>query len=246
MRKIFLVQLCLVLCGVSGHAVPQSARDLRVSAIQYNQKLPLVEALRVIGMHIQGGFVSFGVDISGVSEPRVDVTTPETDLVDALQRITSQLPGYTSEFVSDHVVEVYSAKDRVDPENPLNLPIRQFSVVGVPASQILSVPTRYIPELKDYLSKHHSPLGCGSIGPGLGSDALGVTLFLTGRSVRQILDAVAEADAVLPLPTANSKRVRLNPVGWVHVRKNDTKLGIVDVWSSTWFAPLNWRLYASR
>jgi hypothetical protein len=176
---------------------------------------------------------------------------PDTNLGDALQRIISQIPGYGSEFVSEHVVEIHSAKERANVENPLNLPIREFSVRDVPATQILSAPTRYLPELKDYLSrdrKENNPQagqGCGSLGPGLGSNALGVTLALTGRTVRQVLDAVAEADADIPL-SSGSKRPSLYPTGRVHKRIYDAKLGAVDVWSSTSFAPHDWELHAAK
>jgi len=176
---------------------------------------------------------------------------PDTNLGDALQRITSQIPGYTSEFVSEHVVEIYSAKERANIESPLNLPIREFSVKDVPATQILSAPTRYIPELKDYLSKDRKEnnaqggQGCGSLGPGLGSNAVGVTLFLTGRTLRQILDAVAEADARLPI-SPPPPHFRLYPSGWVHKRRLDAKLGLVDTWSSMSFAPHDWKIYAAE
>jgi hypothetical protein len=242
MGRFALVFILSCICGTIPFGVAQAPAPLRVTSVRYNHKLPLVEALRTIGLHVKGGFISFGVDISGETEPEVYVDIPDTDLNDALKRITSQIPGYASEIISEHVVEIYAAKERANQDDPLNLPIREFSVKDVPAAMILSSPTRYIPELKDYLSKHHSELGCGSIGPGLGSGALGVTLSLTGRNVRQVLDSVAEADAVLP----TSQRLRLYPVGWVHRRRNDAKLGLVDTWSAVSFAPHDWKLYAPK
>src|SRR5260370_10790754 len=236
MKQIILIFALLVLIDAAPFGAAQAPRQLHVTSTYYDHKVPLTEALRVIGLHLKGGFVSFGVDISGNTEPDVDVDIPDTDLREALDRITSQIPGYTSEFISEHVIEIYAVKERADPDDLLNLPVREFLVKDVPAAMILSSPTRYIPELKDRLAKHRSELGCGSIGPGLGSDALGVTLFLTGRTVRQILDAVAEADAVLQ----SSSLPRLVPVGWVHSQKNDTKLGVVDIWSAISFAPHDW------
>jgi hypothetical protein len=236
--------------AISGSA--QTARQLQVTSIQYDHKLLLTDALRVIGLNLKGGFVSFGVDISGEAEPEVDVNMPETNLADALQRITSQIPGYTSEIVSEHVVEIYAAKDRANPDDPLNLPIHEFTLKDVPATTILSSPTQYIPELNAYLSKDHNDdhkdhpeLGCGSFVSRMTSEAPGVTLFLTGRTVRQILDAVAEADAVLPA-LMRSQHLRPYPSGWVHRRKNDPKLGVVDTWSAMSFAPHDWKLYVAK
>jgi len=242
MRAIARISTLFLSIVIIPGAVAQTPGQLQVTSIQYDHKLPLTEALRVIGLELKGGFVSFGVDVSGEAEREVDVNMPDTNLGDALQRITSQIPGYASEIVSEHVVEIYAAKERANPDDPLNLPIREFSVKGVPATMILSSPTRYIPELKDNLAKRHSELDCGSIGPGLGSDAAGVSLFLTGRTVRQILDAVAEADAVLQSPS----RLRLVPVGWVHKRRNDAKLGVIHTWSAMSFAPHNWKSYATE
>lgn len=242
MTRILFVLILLTSSAVAVGSAQIAPEQLQVTSIHYDHKLPLTEALRIVGLHAKGGFVSFGVDIAGDTEPEVDVSMPDTTLGDALRRITSQITGYASEAISEHVVEIYSAGERASRDDPLNLPIREFSIKGVPATMILSSPTRYIPDLKNYLSSQHSELGCGSIGPGLGSDALGVTLFITGRTVRQILDAVAEADAALPI----SQRLRLDPVGWVHRRKADAKLGVVHTWSAMSFAPHDWRLYAAK
>src|SRR5215469_9394164 len=198
MKRIFVFAL-LFLSGSILAGTAQTAKQLKVASIQSSHRLPLTEALRTVGMHLRGGFVSFGVDLPEV-EPEVDANMPDTILGDAVQRLTSQIPGYSAEFVSDHVVEVY-AKSSADPSDPLNLPVRRFSVKSVPAAQILSAPSQYIPELKDYLSvdseRHDEHLGkaCGRFTSTMGSYAVGVSLFLTGRTVRQILDAVAEADA---------------------------------------------------
>jgi hypothetical protein len=246
-QTVFVLALFLFMAAVPS-GIAQIPKELKVLSNQGSPKLPLVKALRVIGLHLKGGFVSFGVDISGETEPEVDINMPDTPLADALQRITSQIPGYTSEFISEHVVEIYAAKERADRDDPLNLPVREFSVKDVPAFMILSLPTRYIPELKVYLSKDHkvhSELACGSIGPGLGSFTPGVTLSLTGRTVRQILDEVSEADAVLPASSSPSN-IRMYPAGWVHRRKNDAKLGVVDTWSSMSFAPHDWKQYMAK
>ena len=251
MRQIVLLSALFFLTGAVLSGIAQAQRQLEVTSIQYDHKLPLTEALRVIGLHLKGGFVSFGVDISGENEPEVDVNMADTNLGDALHRITSQIAGYASEIVSEHVVEIYAAKERANPDDPLNLPIREFSVKDTLATTILSSPTRYIPELKDYLSKDpndhkgHPELGCGYLVSDMKSNALGVTLFLTGRTVRQILDAVAEADAGLPaLPTP--PHFRLYPAGWIHRRRNEGKIGVVDTWFSISFAPHDWKLYAPK
>ena len=237
MKRALLAMILFTLSATAVDLAQTQPELLRVTSIRYDRKQPLTEALRIVGLHVQGGFVSFGVDVVGDTEPEVDVSMSDTTLGDALRRITSQIPGYASEVVSGHVVEIYEGGERANPGDVLNLPIREFSVNDVPAAMILSAPTRYIPDLKSYISKEHSELGCGSIGPGLGTDALGVTLSLAGLTVRQILDAVAEADAVLP----SSRRFRLEPVGWVHRRTNDAKAGVVPAWSSMSFAPHDWK-----
>lgn len=249
MRVIVLMFALFAFLSSASPTMAQNPKELQVVSNHGGPKLPLTEALRIIGLHLKGGFVSFGVDISGDTEPEVDIDMPDTNLGDALQRITSQIPGYTSEVVSEHVIEIYSAKELSDIENPLNVLIREFSVKDVPATQILSTPTRYIPELKDYLSKDRKEnaqagQGCGSLGPGLGSNAVGVTLYLAGRTLRQILDAVAEADARLPI--SPPPHFRLYPSGWVHRRRLDAKLGSVDTWSSMSFAPHDWKIYAAE
>jgi len=251
MRQIALLSALFILEVATPTGTAQTPGQLRVTSIQYDHKLSLTEGLRVIGLHLKGGFVSFGVDISGETEPQVDVNMPDTDLGDALRRITSQIPGYASEFISEHVVEVSASKDRANPESILNLPIREFSVKDTPAKMIFSSPTKYIPELKYYLSKgsdeprDHPQLGCGYFVSKMGSDVLGVTLSLTGQSIRQILDAIAEADASLPAqPT--SPRFRAEPVGWVYKRTKDLKFGVVDTWSAMSFAPHDWKLYAPK
>jgi len=252
MRQVILVFALFVVTGALPFGTAQTPSQLQVTPTYYDHKVPLTEALRVIGLDLKGGFVSFGVDISGETEPEVDINMSDTTLVDALQRITSQIPGYTSEFVSEHVVEIYPAKDRADPDDPLNLSIREFSVKDVPATTIFTLPSQYIPELGTYLSKGHDDRKDGS-GPGCGyfvsemksDDAPGITLSLAGRTVRQILDAVAEADAVLPALTS-SQRLRPYPVGWVHRRRNDAKLGLVHTWSAMSFAPHDWKQYVAK
>jgi len=250
--KILRTGAPLLLLIVALSTMAQSPRELRVLSEQGSDKLPLVQALRVIGLHLRGGFVSFGVDVSGETEPEVDINMPDTDLADALRRVVSQIPGYTSEFISQHVVEIYPAKERADPDDPLNLPARGFSVSDVTATAILSSPPAYIPELEGYLAAQQragdrgsTQAGCGHFTSLLGSDALGISVSLSGRTVRQILDAVAEADASLPA-SPSPPSFRLYPVGWVHKRRLDPKLGVVHIWSAVSFAPHDWRIYAPK
>lgn len=42
-----------------------SAQQLHVLSIQSDRKLPLTQALRIVGLHLKDGFVSFGVDNPG-------------------------------------------------------------------------------------------------------------------------------------------------------------------------------------
>lgn len=131
-------------------------------------------------------------------------------------------------------------KESLDPGDLLNMRITEFTAKGEPATNIFSKPARFIPELNEYLLKGKTMKACGSIGPGLGSAGPGINLDLRGMTLRQVLDAVAEADVTLG---EHTKRHDL-PVGWVHKSGTDQEGKTVDVWSFLSTIPHDWERYA--
>lgn len=219
----------------------QNASDGKmVGAIPTAHKTTLTQALGEIGLRIQDGFTSFGV-VFVAPEPVVEVYLPEaTSLDDAVQRIVSQVPGYAYEAVSAHLIDVYPSSVRSDPKDPLNLRVANVRLAGIPAMDLFANPARYIPELKSWRDKDKPLQGCGSLGPGLGSESsAGIELDLHNVTVKQILDAVAVADSSLLELT--SRRTQ-PPVGWVLRWQTDPATGKQkDEWSFMVTVPRNWR-----
>src|SRR5207248_6046893 len=139
----------------------------------------------------------------------------------------SQAPGFTYEFVSPHVVDVHPIERTSNDHEVLSLQVAKFSVTNIPARNIFSRPKDFIPELKAYFLEGQCVKACGGIGPGLGSFGPGVTLSLQNVTVKQVLDAVAEADAVLSAHAVDHSL----PVGWVHALKMDARNRPVHSWS---------------
>jgi hypothetical protein len=232
--KVFLLLLCALF------SVGQAPSDLEVRSIPVQHREKLTEALAEIGSHVKSGFTSFGVVIEG-TEPLVDVYLPEeTNMSTALQRVISQLPGYTFERVSSHLIDVYPRAVALDTSGPLNLRVARVQIAGVSALDVFSNPYQFIPELKAQKEKTKPPRACGGLGPGLGSNHSKVDIALQNVTVKQILDAVAVANAGSALEekegTANP------PVGWVLRSDVDSNTGSrTDTWSFLLTVPHGWR-----
>lgn len=218
--------------------------DKMVGTIPTAHKATLTQALGEIGMRVQDGFTSFGVVVDA-PEPLVEVYLPQaTSLDDAIQRIVSQVPGYTYEAVSAHVIDVYPSSIRSDPNHPLNLRVANLQLTGITAIDLFSNPSRYIPELRTWPDRDN-PQARGSLGPGLGSESSAVIrLDLHNVTIKQVLDAAAMADSTQPsLATTRTQP----PTGWVFQRDTDPTTGKRnDKWSFMVTVPRNWRSFLSQ
>ncbi len=215
-----------------------------VGAIPTAHRTTLTQALAEIGLRVQNGFTSFGV-VFAAPEPVVDVYLPEaTSLDNAVQRVISQVPGYTYEAVSAHLIDVYPSSIRSDPNNPLNLRVADVRLAGVTAMDLFANPARYIPELKTRQDKDKPPQACGGLGPGLGSESsAGIELDLHNVTIKQILDAAAVADSSLRQLAARTHP----PAGWVLRWDTDPATGKQNnEWSFMVTVPRDWRSLLSR
>jgi hypothetical protein len=227
----------LLLCALS--SVGQAPSDLEVRSIPVQHHEKLTEALAEIGFHVKTGFTSFGVAIEG-TEPSVDLYLPEeTDLAVALQRVISQVPGYTFERVSSHLIDVYPQSMLLDTTGPLNLRVAKVQIVGASALDVFAKPYQFIPELKAQKEKAKASPACGGLGPGLGSNHSKVDIALQNVTVKQILDAVAIANASAALEQTETANP---PVGWVLRSDVDSNTGSrTDTWSFLLTVPHGWR-----
>jgi hypothetical protein len=182
MKKLFFLFLFLFSSIGWARTAPQ---DLRVPAMPDAKVLPLSNALAVVGVQVQGGFVSFGIVIYG-QEPLVTIGWKKPlNLGAALTEIVSQVRGYTYEFVSDHLVDLYPSSLRSDREDPLNLLLHRVAI-HAPAMDLFSAPSKFIPELKA-LEQNGKPVqGYGSLGPGLGAATAEIKLSLHDVTVKQV------------------------------------------------------------
>jgi hypothetical protein len=233
MTKAFLLLLCATTLAA------QRPPTLMVRPILTPHKATLTQALSQIGAQVKNGFTSFGIVIEG-DEPEVDLYLPEeTTLSTALQRIVSQLPGYTFELISAHLIDVYPKSVILDAADPLNLRVAKFHIAGVSATDVFSNPYQFIPELKALRDKGKVVKACGSLGPGLGSDRSPVDITLESATIKQILDAVATANAFAALqrkPGADDP-----PAGWILRSQTDQKTGArSDTWSFLVSVPRGW------
>lgn len=235
---LILAATLVLLTSFAGAA--KSPSELVVLHVPAAQKVPLTAALSQIGLHVQGGYVVFGVDIRGENEPVIDLNLEDqTSLSQALNQVVSQLHGYNYEFVSNHVVDIFPADRRADPNDILNLSVSEFQVSDQPAMNILSQPQRFIPELKRYLIGGKTSKTCGSLGPGIGSFGSEVTLNLRHTTVKDILDAVAVADSVL----SAHLRDHTQPIGWIHREIDDPRAGTTHTWSFLSTVPHGWEKF---
>lgn len=101
LRSIIL----LLFCGSSCFGQPMA---LTVSPVSIDHKLPLSQALAQLGMRVQGGYISFGIDVRGIPEPEVELKVAEpVRLGVALAQVVGQANGYTYQPISEHVIDVY-------------------------------------------------------------------------------------------------------------------------------------------
>ncbi len=209
------------------------------------KRIPLTKALSEVGVEIRHGYVSFGIEarLKDGEEPSVDLSIqPGSTVGDALHQILRQLPEYRFEVVSDHLIGIYPAGAKEDPNDLLNLHVSRFDVVSEDPGALLSRPQDFIPELKGRLTPRRAggPQPGGTGGDELRGVGPGITLHLRNVTVRDILNAVSEATEKFP--------PNLSPVGWVYSFQPDPNLpaGGVHSWMFHWSAPSNWKEEAEK
>lgn len=239
-RIIRIFWAAAALYGAWCNAQPLSLTVLPAST---DHPIPLSYALAQLGTRLQGGYVSFGIDVRNIPEPEVELKITEAEPLGlALAQVVGQARGYGYRPVSEHVIEVYPISEESNPNDVLNLRVADFVVGNQAAMNIFSRPAAYIPELKDFVLRGRTVQACGSIGPGLGSAAPGVSLSLHGVKLREVFDAVAEADARLQAHA----RTRTSPVGWVHRIEAGQDGRIADKWSFISSVPHDWELQVQK
>jgi hypothetical protein len=180
--------------------------------------IPLSYALAEVAGHVQGGYVLFGAEIRevGSKEPTVDLNVTEAQtLSDALRDVFRQMPGYTVEVVSQHMINIYPQGAKDDPKDPLNLRVEHFDVVNEQPEAILNYPDAYIFTLAKRLVERTVGPPYPIAPPSLMTYGIGptVTLHLQNVTVRQILNAVSKATESVP--------PKYSPLSWVALFRPD-------------------------
>lgn len=234
------MRIIITLLLASCTSIAQGARQDVVRPVTLDKKTPLTTAVAALGTHLERGAVSFGVDLwLEREEPAVTLRLKQGQtLTDGLGQLVSQVPGYVFRTPSAHLVEIYRSGTEGDPSNLLNQRISRFEVVNQSPADILANPARFMPELKHRLQADDAHPPCGAIGPGLRSVGPGITLHLENTTVRQILNAVAEASFQLAL---KSKSRSVTPLGWIHISRPATSgNGRSDEWRFYSTVPKAW------
>ncbi|HEV8383908.1 MAG TPA: hypothetical protein VGQ11_03475, partial [Candidatus Acidoferrales bacterium] len=182
------------------------------------KNISLSKALEEIGVRVRNGYVLFGIEVhrEDGKEPSVNLDLPPgSTLGDALQQVFRQLPNYSYELVSPHLINIYPAGTKTDPQDPLNIRVQRFEITNKQASDVLAAPHLFIAELQQRLTppRAGAPQPSGSVGPRMRSTGPPVSLRLRGRTVRQILNAITEATEQFP--------PQYTPVGWVYSFQRD-------------------------
>jgi hypothetical protein len=202
------------------------------------QNAPLTRALSYVGAFVRNGYVLFGIEVRSKDdrEPAVNVNLkPGSTLGDALRQIFQQVPGYTFDVVSQHLINVYPIGANRDPADLLNLRVPAFDAVDVYPGDILARPQDFMPEVRARLfpRKPGEPTGYGLIV--LGGVGPTVTLHLRDVTVRQVLNAVSQETEEFPATSS--------PLGWVcYFRPNPTlPAGGTYRWEAHLSAPHDWK-----
>jgi hypothetical protein len=205
------------------------------------QNVPLTQALSDVGAHVRNGYAQFGIELrlKDDREPQVNVDLkPGSTLGDALRQIFQQVPGYTFDVVSEHLIDIYPVGANKDASDLLNLRVPFFDAVDAQLGDILTRPQEFIPELKARLVRRRPGEPGGVLGGPLSSVGPTFTLHLRRVTVRQILNAVSQATEKFP--------AERSPLGWICSFKADPTLpaGGVYTWDVHWSVPHDWKTQA--
>lgn len=246
---LFLATLAAIL----GAAVQNRARAGEPALFQLplfpvhiaERNISLSKALEHVGVHVRSGYVLFGIEVQLEDEKKPLVSLdlpPGSKLGDALQQILRQLPNYQFEVVSPHLINIYPAGAKTDPQDPLNIRVDRFEITDEQASDVLAAPQLFIAQLQQRLTPPRvgAPQPSGSAGPRMRSSGPTVTVRLRNVTVREILNAITEATEQFPPQYA--------PVGWVYSFKRDPALpsGGKHSWAFLFSVPHNWKEEAEK
>ncbi len=233
----------LPVCGEAGQVNTDQPAVLKLPIFPVPivaEKVPLTKALSEIGVHLRDGYVLFGIEmrLTNGKEPTVDLNvTPGSTLGDALRQVFRRLPDYRFEVLSVHLINVYPAGAKDDPDDLLNFRVAGFDIVGEQADSIIQGPDDYIPDFKARLTARTKgpPPPIEAPFSTLRSVGYDVTLHLRSVTVRQVLNAVTEATEKLPTQHL--------PLGWVASFRLDPSLraGRAYSWSVHGSVPHNWK-----
>jgi hypothetical protein len=202
------------------------------------KRVPLSRALTEVAVQVRGGYVLFGAEIwlaDGV-EPSVSINLPSgSRLGDALHQIFLGAPSYTFEVISKHLIDVYPVNAKHNPSDALNLQVARFDFDREP-EWIINDVEEVIPGLKVFLLEKKSgpplpPEGWSEISIGVEPK---IALHLRDVTVRQILNALSEAEEAYP--------AQWQPMGWLVTIQPDASfvsggkysfhelVGVSDAW----------------
>jgi hypothetical protein len=199
--------------------------------------VPLSSALGKLGSQVQGGYVLFGLELrlKNGREPSVKVDIPPGgNLQKALGIVFRDLPDYTYEPVSQHLVDVFPVGAKKDSSDLLNIPVPRLDIVGKQAGDVLSRPRDFIPQLAERLK---GPTRGGPVAGSILSDVgpPPITLHLRNVTVRQVLNAASEATGEFP--------AKYMPYGWIYSFDPEPQLpaGGKHSWGVLWCVPHDWK-----
>jgi len=186
---------------------------------------PLSSALGKIGVGEAENFVLFGIEIEKQNgeEPKVEGEIPVgATLREALETVLGQVK-YTFEVVSPHLVNVYPIGAKSDPNDILNLQVKNLNLSNVSPSNFLSNPPRYVSSVADAVNRG-KPKGC-AIGLGLSDKRPGISLQASNVTLRQAMNLVSAKSIGEAI---EGKSIAF---GWLYFHDSSPKGGIsADSW----------------
>jgi hypothetical protein len=227
---------------------PSTPQDAELLALRLSsqplvlENTPLTRALQGIGYQVREGYVLFGAEVrlEEGKEPTVSLNLPPAcTLGEALTEVFRQVPNYEYKIVGPHLINVYPKGAESNPEDLLNLRVERFDVVDQLASFLVTVPMSFIPRLMGRLTPSGQPGGvAGSVMSQVGEPT--VTLHMRNATVREILNAVAQATEQFP--------PNYLPLGWVYSFQPDSTsaIGGLHSWKPLYSVPPNWKLQADE
>jgi len=242
--QTILLLAVLLACPLRGIAAGKQIPRLPLSPTPFSQDaMRLTCALGEIGVHVQGGYMLFGVEMRerGGQEPVVNMKVPEgATLSDALRNVMSQMPTYTLEVVSDRMIDIYPKGAKNDARDPLNLRVGKFDFADERVDMLFNHPEAYSLELASRLLERRQgppyPVTYPSV-IAFNPLAPSTALHLQNVTVREILNAASEATGAYPAD--------LSPLSWSSLFHPDQAWAVGGTYTWTGFTscPRDWKNY---